>query len=156
MKEWSKDESFFKDYVIDNKLMMKKCFEFDWKSLSFPRIEESELEDMKQVLHKHYRVMKGIYRSLAGQGRLNNLYQISFNVFSNFMLKKSGLIDRKTVQMSEGDAMFNSLIRSRPLEKKNIPSKGLVRFQFMEASIRLALRRYYENGNCNNPADAIE
>ena len=47
---------------------------------------------MKAVVKKNYHMIKDIYRYLAGQGR-ENLYQISFNVYTNFMAKTTQLID---------------------------------------------------------------
>ena len=44
------------------------------------------------------------------------------------MTKVSGIIDNKKVKLSESDGVFFSLIKSRPKDRKNIPTKGLARF----------------------------
>ena len=155
-QRWSFDHSFFKDYKLDSRQIADECFEFDWGHIKIPRLPPKELAALKKYCKDKYHIIKDLYRYAAGIGREKNLYQISFNIFNNFMVKMTKLIDQKQMSLSESDSIFFSLVRSRPKDKKNVPPKGIIRFQFLEACIRIALRRYYESGMFSTPELAME
>jgi hypothetical protein len=74
------------------------------------------------------------------------------------MTKASGIVDMKKVKLSEGDGVFFSLIKARPKDKVNMPTKGLLRFQFVEACIRLAMRKFQTttSGDSDDISKAME
>ena len=44
------------------------------------------------------------------------------------MTKTTGIVDMRKLKLSEGDGVFFSLVKSRPKDRKNVPTKGLIRF----------------------------
>ena len=82
------------------------------------------------------------------------MLSISFNTYNEFFIKYLGLIDNKSIKYSEGDTLFLT-VNGKKQTPMN-PATALVRHQFMEIILRLAIKRYYDTKQVKSEADAVK
>lgn len=71
---------------------------------------------------------------------------IGTNVFGDIVTNLSDLIDYKTLKLSDIDLEFISTKAGGKSKYQYLPERQLVRFQFMELLVRIAIVKYYKSG----------
>jgi len=165
---WKYETSSFKDYPrfsfedaakIDS--VIEPCFEADWNHTRLPGIlknTETRLAIIN-VLKPRYLSVMLLYMSWAFTGFefSNRAVGLSFNLFRENLERHGGrgpgkVIDNQACKVNDVDCIFvaaNVIDRSKKANFKVLPEKGLARFQFLEAVVRLAFRRFLGNKNHN-------
>ena len=81
------------------------------------------------------------------------MLSLSFNTYNEFFIKYLGLIDNKHIRFSDGDTLFLTVNGKRQTPMN--PATALVRHQFMEILLRLALKRFYEPKIAQSEPEAV-
>ncbi len=97
---------------------------------------------------------KDIYRYLAAVGSPSNVFSIQLNAYTDFV-KTCGLVDGNTVKQATSDTEFISINKRNKVSPMN-PGVAIIRFQFLEILMRLALRRYDETKQAPNKGESIK
>ncbi len=67
---------------------------------------------------------------------------IPFNGYNDTVAKQMSLVDNRSVKFAESDTLFLTVNGNKKTPFN--PANALVRFQFFEILIRLALKRYFD------------
>jgi hypothetical protein len=81
------------------------------------------------------------YKYHAAIGKIPGLLSISFNAYNKFAVKKIKLVDGKNIRFADSDILFLKVNGRNQIGANSMIS--LVRFQFLEILLKLALKRYY-------------
>jgi hypothetical protein len=103
----------------------------------------------------YYPKIREAYKHFAGVNPAGIIPSIGQNVFTEIISNCPGLLDSKNMKLADLDIEFTSTNASSDKSKQN-PDRQLVRFQFLEIFIRLALQKYYKTNICPNPIEAIK
>ena len=106
-------------------------------------MSEQDLIDIKKILKENYRIIRETFKVQAAIGKNSALPCLSWNAMTEFVFKKLYLIDGEFVKLADSDRMFK-FINGKKIEGNN-SATGLVRFEFTEFLMRLALKRYHES-----------
>jgi hypothetical protein len=150
---WSIPISIFKDYRVDNESALNKCFEYDWSCCKLPKLGEEEPE-IKEVMRHGYRLIKEHYKILSAIGKTGNIFGISWLTYNDFVLYKLNIVDGTDIKLNASDLLFRT-INGRP-KLGNNPALSLVRFEFMEVLLRLAILRYYDTQKVQTRVEAVK
>jgi hypothetical protein len=123
---WSFPISVFKDYIWDTDDLLRQCFEKDWSMMRFPKMNETESEEVKDELWKLYKELKQIYKFVAPQGSSSTVFSIQMNNYSDIM-KNCGIVDGKIINFSTIDTCFLSIVKNSKAGPFN-PGNALVRY----------------------------
>jgi hypothetical protein len=129
---------------------MHKCFEFDWKTGVFDKIikDNNEREIIKMFLRSNYHYVRECYKHLSSVSPNGNVPSIGMNMISELMLKARDFVDYSSIKLSDVDLAFISTnaatarVYQFRAEECNNPERQLIRFQFLEILVRLAIERY--------------
>ncbi len=79
------------------------------------------------------------------------IFSVALNQYTDFIKETLGLIDGENLNQSDADRYFITVNANKrgPL----IPANALVRCQFLEILIRLAIKRFFESGEA--PSEAL-
>jgi len=80
---------------------------------------------------------------LSAIGTPSNVFSISLNCYTDFV-KQIGLVDGNIIKFAASDTVFLSINKNSKATALN-PGVALVRYQFLEIMMRLALKRYEES-----------
>ena len=143
---------------------MWKCFDFDWKSGVFDRILKNpdEREVIKSYLRTIYKYVREAYKHISSISPAGIVSSIGMNSMTELMLKARDFVDYQNIKLSDVDLAFISTNAatarvhvSRP-EECNNPERQIIRFQFLEMLIRLALERYNKRPPNYKPLEAVK
>ena len=153
--QWKIDRSVFKTYKNENVKLIERCFEFDWNCSKIPKIvkSEEEQEKVKKVLRKNYRLIRECYKYFAGVSPCGIIPGIGTNVF-NEIVNATDICDSKKLKLADIDVEFivtKAGVKKNPLN----PERWLIRYQFMEIFLRLAIHKYYKSKIVLTQSDAI-
>jgi hypothetical protein len=148
-----KDRSVFRDFKDDNKPYLKKCFDQDiiyTKIIRAVKGEEDVLEDIKELLFKHFIKINNIFLYYIG---MSSYPTISMNDFTSWA-NKCNIVDGKWINLAALD---------RILITTNVALHGLIssaerdlnRYEFLEIIVRLANALYKESKVCESSPEAI-
>lgn len=153
---WSFPISIFRDYQMENEEILNKCFEFDWSCMKLPKMTEEEVSELKEELRKGYRIFKSAYKYLSGVGTGSGggVFAIPLNCYTDFV-KQIDLVNGKDIRFAESDTIFLTLNKRSKNSYLN-PGVALIRFQFLEVLVRLALKRYDDTKAASSKAEAIK
>ena len=152
---WTFPISIFRDYQIENDEILNKWFEFDWSWMKFPKMTDEEQNELKEELRKGYKVFKIAYKYLSGIATgSGGVFSIPLNAYTDFV-KQIDLVNGKDIRFAESDTQFLTMNKRSKNSYLN-PGVALIRFQFLEILVRLALKRYEETGITNNKAEAVK
>ena len=119
-----------------------------------PKMDKKADKDVSDYLATNYNYLKDIYRYHAGLGVQDNVFQIPLNTFTEF-IHQANIIDGKIVRMSDADTLFFVMINTNR-EMKNLPSKAIIRFQFLEIVLRLAFKKYLDTNLAKSHREAVK
>jgi hypothetical protein len=150
---WSIPISIFKDYKVDNDALLHKCFEYDWSCCKLPKLGDED-EEVKEIMKNGYRLIKEHYKILSAIGKTGNIFGISWLTYNDFALYKLGVVDGVDIKLNASDLLFRT-INGRPQQGNN-PSLTLVRFEFLEAMLRIPILRYFDTQKVQTRAEAVK
>ena len=146
---WSLPISLFKDYQFDTKGKLNKCFEFDWSSSKVEKVVKNPemLAKCKEVMRGSYKKIREAYKYYSAIGASGSLFCVGQNSFTEFC-QQSGIINNTTFKLADMDfnlkAVLYQPVKGNPLN----PANDLVRFEFMEIFLRIAIDKYFKSGEC--------
>ena len=147
--------TIFRDYFREEREELHKdCFEYDWFNCKQLKYKKCSEEEVKSVMKSAYKLIKEFYKLHAGYGRIGNIFSVGLNQFTEFLKEDLNILDTLALTMSDADRLFITVNAGKrgPL----IPANALVRFQFVEMILRIALRRYYESQEAPTEAEALQ
>lgn len=130
------------------------CFEFDWSNVKQLKYKKSTEEEVKAAMKQGYLMIKEFYKVQSGYGRIGIIFSVALNQFTEFIKEHINLIDGQHLNMSDADRFFITVNAGK--KGALIPANALIRFQFVEILLRMALRKYLESGEALNEAQAVE
>ena len=142
--KWQMEKSIFKKYQNEGPKLIERCFEFDWKCSKIEKIIKSEeqREATKKYLKKNYRLIRESYKYYAGVSPCGIIPGIGQNAF-NEIVNATNICDSKRLKLADID--FEFIVTKAGNKKKALnPERWLIRYQFMEVFVRLALHMYYK------------
>eukprot|EP00347_Sterkiella_histriomuscorum_P000204 403376781 len=136
---WDFKKSVFAKYQPDNEYILKQCFEFDLEISKISRVikDVEEFNKTKSYLGK-------IYQHIRDVGQL---------IFQE-ILNNTNILDKELLTNSDLDLEFITTNAGITKFKYN-PDRALVRYQFMEIFVRLALHKYYKSKICDSQYKAV-
>ncbi len=136
----------FKDYKPDHPKILEQCFEFDWENSKIHRIikDEEERNLVKALLKEYYPKFRESYKFTAGIDPHESLVCIGVTTFSEVINSLTGFIDGKNLKLADLDLEFISTNANGKQSKRN-PERMLVRHNWMEIFVRLAITRFVKN-----------
>ena len=148
-----KDRSVFKDFKDDNKHHLKKCFDEDMAFSKMHRVLKASTEEMEEVsdlLFKHYQKILNIHLFYAGIGSWPTISMNDFTSWSN----KCGFVDGKNINLAALD---------RILITTNVALHGftssaerdLNRYELLEIIVRLSIQLYREPKTVETTVEAV-
>mmetsp|Transcript_97890 Transcript_97890/g.187802 ORF Transcript_97890/g.187802 Transcript_97890/m.187802 type:complete len:754 (+) Transcript_97890:1-2262(+) len=153
-EEWTFETSSFKDFRRDNAAELEKCFDTDWSNSRLNQIlkEAALRKPVQDYIRPNYAgvILCFLQQAFTGfEGKVHSA-GVSFIGFREWLVQAGGtgsgkLIDGQACKMNDPDCIFiasNVIEKTKRKDFKVMPEKGLARFQFNEALIRLAFRRY--------------
>jgi hypothetical protein len=139
---WSFEVSLFKNYRTETDELVNLCFEQDWKVMKKPAFKGTELDSMKEKTKKIYPFVRQVYRRLSALGITGYIFAIGWNEFRDFIANTLDMDDKKALNKEAVDLIFTFIdTNSKGLYPLN-PSRTLVRFEFVEALLRCAIKKY--------------
>lgn len=155
IKPWSFEDSVFREYKREDDELLEKCFIFDFTNSKISKIikEPKDLQTVKDMLWKVYRQIKDIYKYYSAIGVSGDIFSMPVNAFTDF-LNQGNVIDNRNLKLADTDLLFittNAVTTKQPFN----PDRALVRFQFMEIIVRLAMDKYVKTKICATPGDAL-
>jgi len=154
---WKLENSLFKTSRQDDPELITKLFEYDWvnsKTKKIPKLrDEQEIIQLKGYLKDNYQLIKDSFRYLSSISPVNGIFSISSNVLVDFL---QNIIDGRLLKLNDIDFHFVSTNATLDKEKTTRnPERQLIRHQFMEYLIRVAIDKYLRNGICSNVYDSF-
>ena len=112
----------------------------------------ADQEKVKEVLYKHYKLIKELYRQYSSWSPFNtDIWAVSNNAFTEFCYLAK--IITKDTPLTIIDLTFittNSISGADLKGNSLVPERGLVRFQFMEGLVRLSEEKFKKNGHADS------
>ena len=153
--DWDIKESIFWGYMIDTNDIYVRCFDFDWSNCKIPKIvkDQNELEEIRLFLKENYKPIRETYKYYAGISPCGIIPCIGQNVL-NDIVNKTGIVDGNLLKLSDVD--FEFIATKAGIKNVNLnPERWLVRYQFMEIFVRIALHKYFKQQKDVNEKDKI-
>lgn len=153
-REWLFATSVFKDFSFDTAEKMEQCFDKDWtlgKLAQIIKRDETRRELCVYLMPKYVNLIMCYWNwTFYGCDVRTNAVGVSLPVFRDQMIQLGGrgpgqLIDGFSCKISDPDCIFvaaNVIDKAKKTQIKVMPETGLARFQFLEAVVRLAFRRF--------------
>ena len=140
---WSLAKSVFRGYRDETKGLSKRAFEADWKRFS-AKIERlvkdpEEVDAVKDILAENAKLVRDIHRHYSTLST-GDPFSLASNAFIEFC-NGTKITGSENCELKDLDTIF---IATNYMQKKdrNIPERSIVRFQFIEAIVRLAQAKY--------------
>lgn len=159
---WNYSLSVFRDYKVDNPKILDAAFEADWENSKIPRFikDEEERAELKVLLKRNYAQFRECYKFMSGVDPQINLLCVGNNTFSEVVNSlhgaHGGFIDGKNINLADLDLEFISTNANGKTSKRN-PERMLVRHNWMEIFLRLAVTRFVKKEKvAAGPVKAME
>lgn len=136
---WCFSVSIFNDYIMDSQQLLSQCFEYDLSMSSIPKLVQTELTTLIDMLTKSYKEIKEIYKHIAGCSK-NNWKAWQENIID--LLMNLRIIDNNLLKTVE---IANILKIIRNIDSEI--SQQLSRYQFLEMFVRMGLARQSKLGS---------
>jgi hypothetical protein len=177
---WTLDKSIFaprkrmsdaKDYY-DNETVKKAAFKIDWSNLmakkrfqNFIMKEDDdgskdELYEVRDVIWECYNTIMDAYEFYSVMGTsMSSLFTITLNSYSDFV-GDCNIPDAKskTCKRKDLDTIFIVANveedKSSKVNKAN-DDRALMRFEFLECVVRIAVQKYLRSGDTDDVSDAV-
>jgi hypothetical protein len=154
---WGIPISIFKDYRFDNDHTFNQCFEFDWERTKIPKLvkDVAQQNEIRKMLRANYRLFREAYKHYSSLGQQAGVWSIGQNAFSDLCMQ-CNLVDGVTLKLSDLDFQFKVTNYSEVKNHPRNPANALIRFQFMEIFVRIAIDKYIKSEICESYAEAVD
>ncbi|CDW87404.1 UNKNOWN [Stylonychia lemnae] len=112
-------------------------------------------ENIYKYLKGNYRYIREAYRYFSAVNPSGLVFSIGTNVFSDIIYNCPSMLDSKLLKLSDVDLEFISTKAGNQFRGRMNPDRQLIRFQFLEIFVRLAIDKYYKTKQCIAQEDAI-
>jgi len=182
---WSFEDSSFRSFARDTEELSTECFDNDWylsKVSHFIKDPKQQERVMNCIRPKYQQIMaiyhqtafaiyhpeasKAVCLSMVGLRTVLQNYDIPH---PDSKVKERGWMfdgrsdNRHSLSLADVDTIFviSNVVASEDEDEKKrlvraLPQLGLARFQFLEAFVRCLSRRFYENHEVEDLAEAIQ
>lgn len=152
--EWSFNISIFKDYKQDSERLIDDCLEFDWRHSRIQNFVKSseEILTLKELIRKNYSLIKVTFKNLSAYGA-SELFSIGSNIFTDF-LNECKIFDSSYGLSDLGVNLNSTLIQKEKGQIYN-PGNSLVRYEFVEILVRVAVDKYIRTRKCSSYTEAF-
>lgn len=151
-EQWIVEKSIFADYIPDNQQFIDQLFEADWALIQKPKFEDDEeLSRVKEELKKAYWSIRDAFKyySSISSSTGSCTFALSLNSYTDY-LKYAGVYKNKNITITDTDTLFFTTNKREKATVLN-PGNALVRYQFLEIIMRLALK----HSKKSDPAESI-
>lgn len=147
---WDLSKSIFAKVKQDTPKLMDSCFEYDWECSRLEKICEHFSKEQRDKIHtflKHnYRIIKDSYKFFSGLSPAGGVCSIGTNLFNYICFNCNGMVDQKSLKLSDVGLDFITIkATGSHLRTRQNPERQLIRFQFMEIWVRLAMSKYIKS-----------
>lgn len=151
---WSLETSIFRDFACDLDSLAEDCFEVDWQCSRLGhlvRTEEAWQELLKVLPGAYMQIMLAFWWEAYGTLEMHETVAgVSMGGFRKIMVRRGGegrgqLLDGLNLNGNDCDCVFvaaNVVDRDRRGDFPFLPQRAMARFQFLEAIVRVAFRRF--------------
>jgi len=160
VKAWSFSQSIFAAWRFEDEQLLTSACNKDWPATKAGKfIKGNDYEMTALVCRKHYESFLRIYRRCAAQSTSGaSTFGVSMTVASE-VLSAAGVMDDAYCRPSDVDTMFIAArVREKGADKRPFSVKAsdtLLRFQFLEFLVRVAVARYKKSEDMS-PPDAVQ
>lgn len=98
---------------------------------------------------------KDSYKFFSGLSPSGNVTSIGVNLLTYIVLHCNNLVDGKYLKMSDVDLEFIACKANPGFRGKLNPERQLIRYQYMEMWVRIALSKYYRSQICPTMEEAV-
>ena len=152
---WTLPISVFREYKFEDEDLLSRCFEFDWEHSKLPKLLKysDETNALKLLLWKHYKGFKETYKYFSCFSPQGYVFCIALNAFTD-LCTQCGLAS--AMKLSDIDFQFKATNYTEVRSNPRNPTNALIRHQFMEIFVRLAVDKYVKTGLEKRPSVAVE
>lgn len=145
--------SVFRDWQEDTSKVLAKAWAHDIPYVKLGRIIDdiSEHAKIKEVLHKYYSALKGIFVSVAVEG--GTPPDMGKREVFKFT-QDSGIAD-SNIHAGIVDTLFKAC-NFEETEQEGNDDNALCRFEFLEMVVRLAKAKFMDFGSMTSLSEAVE
>ena len=177
-KKWSLPSSVFASRAMnsdakafyDNDRVKKKAFNTDWANLTAKKRfvnmviktdddgGEEELKEVKEVMWSCYSTIMDAFEFYSVMGTsLTQAYTIQSNAFNDFV-DDCKITDKGTCKRKDIDTIF--IVANLEEDKQSKVNKAnddraLMRFEFLDCVVRIAIAKYLKSGATNDVSDSL-
>jgi hypothetical protein len=112
------------------------------------------LEKVKTDIRQNYPQLIEVYKHFASQNIKNENVFINYNELLLF-LTKTGVVDEITFRKVDYDVIFKA-VNFNEMESTLNPTHGVVRYEFIETIIRVAVEKYKVQGTAQTEDEAVK
>lgn len=142
---WDFNKSIFAPYRSDTKDLLNRCFDIDWDNSKIAKILKNDpnLEEIQEFLRTQYREVRECYKNYAGISPSNQVFCITKTLFNEIINSIHPSIVDNNLTLTAIDLEFITTISGIKGGKLN-PNRDLIRYQFLEIWVRLAIHKYFK------------
>eukprot|EP00930_Biecheleria_cincta_P042856 TRINITY_DN29493_c0_g1_i1.p1 TRINITY_DN29493_c0_g1~~TRINITY_DN29493_c0_g1_i1.p1 ORF type:complete len:1004 (-),score=210.82 TRINITY_DN29493_c0_g1_i1:50-3061(-) len=159
---WCFAKSIFAGWRFETDKLHKAALLADWQHAKVSKFikDEAEAKECLEVYQMHYADFLRIYRRCAAQSTNGaSSFGVAMTVASE-LLAAAGVVDERFCRLADVDTMFIAArVREKgPTAKPFVvkASDTVLRFQFLEFLLRVAVARYAKTGEAASPAEALD
>lgn len=141
--------------IVSNE-MYDKCFQRDvMDSRIQGMISNVKIrENIKKDLRTYYPAILETYKHFASKTHKDSQVFLSYNDVWDFLLEID-VVDNKTFSKHDYDPIFRAVNFSDAEEPLN-PDHGVVRYEFLETLVRVAIEKFKVKGSCKTEDEAVK
>ena len=152
---WDFNKSIFAPYKSDNSDILNQWFEIDWENSKTSKLVKEEESEIKEYLRSIYRNIREWYKFYAGILPSNQVFWISKTLFNEIINSINPPIVDSNLSLAAIDLEFITTMSGNRGGKLN-PTRDLIRYQFLEIFVRLAIHKYYKTKICKSKLESIQ
>ena len=152
---WSIERSLFKDMLVSTELLEKCCaMDFTHTNVSKSVKNAEVMSEVRRIIRENYRLLRDAYRYVASSS-----VKKGGNIFINHrelltFLESVGLVDGVTFTKPDYDVIFKA-VNYTEIESELNPTSGVVRYEFIETIVRVAIEKYKVKGTAETADVAL-
>lgn len=153
--DWKFSTSIFKNYQVDDDLLVEECFMFDWRHTRIPNFtnESLDLDYTQKYLKNNYKLVKDTFKVLSCYSN-NEVPTVGANVLAD-LLNQCKVFD-DLYEVTDLGVNWNAVLVQSVKGQVFNPGNGLVRYEFLEIIVRIAKDKYVRKKVCFSLAEAVE
>ncbi|KAJ8604059.1 hypothetical protein CTAYLR_001743 [Chrysophaeum taylorii] len=149
--KWTVEASAFAAYRADSPQVVGQAFDNDYAATNLAKALGAGEVEARAVLRENYGVIKNAFRQFSLSSV--EVFAMGWNAFTELVLS-ADLTEKQRLARADVDMTFFTSSRVGPPSPRNT-KKSLCRFQFLDAIVRLALKRWLGTADAATPAAAM-